>query len=158
MTNDQMTKIRLLRALALGGTLLGLACVLVGCGPGKSDVVGKVRYQGKELTFGNVQIEGTGGIMVGTIQSDGSYTVKNVQAGKARVAVSAVDDKYAEKMKELAGAAKEGMKQGKPKISPVNVEMADYSKIPLSYSDFGKSNLSVDVKGGGITNYDIEIK
>ena len=91
--------------------LLSLAA-LAGCAPGKGSVAGKVRYKGKELTAGAVQLETSAGVFVGNIGPDGSYVVKDVPTGTAKVGVSAMDDKYGEKLKELAGKSREGMKAG----------------------------------------------
>src|SRR5229473_5216957 len=102
MPSNSLINSRIFRALCFAVVLLSLAAVS-GCGKGKSTVMGKVRYQGKELTFGNVQIESEeGGVMVGTIGSDGSYRVEGVPTGMARVGVSAMDPKFSEKMVELA--------------------------------------------------------
>ena len=53
------------------------------------------------------------------------------------------------KHKGVAGKAAPGV--------DINVDMKDFSKIPLRYADFTTSELTVDVKRGE-TLYDIELK
>src|SRR5258708_17207639 len=101
--------------LRILGTGIGLlfACLLLttGCGRGKGTVKGKVTYKGEALTFGYVQIEAEGGgVFVGKIEMDGTYTVADVPTGQAKVLVSSVDDKYADRMKELSANARKGIK------------------------------------------------
>jgi hypothetical protein len=80
---------RLRRGLALLTLLLG---ALTGCGSGQGEVSGTVRYNGKPLSFGTIQLLGQDGIpRAGKIQPDGTFSVR-VPAGPAKVIVSCVDD------------------------------------------------------------------
>ncbi len=66
---------------------------VTGCA-GQGDVPGKVTYKGKTLVWGTVQLEGSDGkIAQGNIEQDGSYSVRGVAIGQARVAVNSPDPK-----------------------------------------------------------------
>jgi hypothetical protein len=168
MTSVCSTKFRLFRLLVIACLFLTVSAV-AGC-KGKANVVGKVRYNGKELTFGSVSIEGENGIViVGQIGTDGSYRVEGVNRGKARVSVSAMNEKFGEMMAALAGQGKampkdeEAAKKmaGRSGASGpgqgVNIDPQQYSAIPLFYQDFGTSGLTVDVNSSE-TKYDIELR
>ena len=148
-------KLLLLRMGGFAGLLAGLAA-LAGCGSGSGTVSGTVTYKGKALTSGNVQIRSQAGSVFATeIKSDGTYSLSGVPAGAAQVAVSAMDPKFEEKMREQVGAKKLpgagdrkiGRAVGGGGAPPV-VDRAAYSLIPLTYESFDTSKLTVDVKRG----------
>jgi hypothetical protein len=148
--------------------VLGLAIVgLPGCGQGKGSVSGTVKYNGQPLKFGTVQIESSAGsVHFGTINSDGTYSVDDVPSGPARVAVSAVDENAVVKAaqdlsaKSRGGLGRLGKKGGAGAPQTGNVVAADdpgFSAIPVHYSDFAQSGLTVEVNSGK-TSYDIELQ
>lgn len=64
--------------------------ILSGCGPGRGDVTGTVMYQKKPVAGGTVTFyDEQNGVASDTIKEDGSYTVKSVGAGAAKIAVVA---------------------------------------------------------------------
>lgn len=131
--------------------LVAVALTLVtGCG-GKGTVTGKVTYAGKALPYGSVQFQGSGGVLVGEIQPDGSYTVSGVGTGSAKISVTCQDPKYADYMRAVSAAARDP-KGPKPKGRP-----EDFDKIPSRYSDFEQSGLTYEVKGGTQT-HNIDLK
>jgi hypothetical protein len=66
--------------------LLGL--VVVGCS-GRGNVSGKITYQNKPLVFGTILIQGSDGKAAqGNIAKDGSFTVRGLATGSAKVAVN----------------------------------------------------------------------
>src|SRR5262245_45386467 len=84
-----MPKERLHLPWLIGGFLL---VAVIGCGPGRGDLGGKVSYQGKSLQFGSVTVLGSDGIpRGGLIQNDGSYLVEDIAAGPVKIAVTSPD-------------------------------------------------------------------
>jgi len=148
------------------GTVL-LACMLFassGCSSSFSTVKGKIEVNGKPLPAGSVSIQSaTGVIFDGVIQPDGSYSVENVPVGQAKVLVSSLDDKFADKMNELAGRGKTPPAGGKvpagrstaPKGKSA-VDSANYSRIDTMYNNYDTSGLTVEVKGS-ITQFDMKL-
>lgn len=61
---------------------------LSGCGGKKvATVSGKVTFNGKSLTAGNIAFVGKTGIGHGTIKQDGSYVVPNVPVGEVTITI-----------------------------------------------------------------------
>src|SRR5260370_22275891 len=76
--------------MALLAVLLGAS--ISGCGWGRGEVSGTVRYNGRPLPFGTIQFLGPDGVPCsGKIQPDGTFSVE-VPAGEAKVIVSCVDE------------------------------------------------------------------
>src|SRR5262249_19054092 len=74
---------------AVAAALLALAA---GCGRGPGGVSGKGTDRGKPRVWGTVQFEGSdGALKQGNINSDGTYTVRGVATGEAKVAVSSIN-------------------------------------------------------------------
>ena len=156
MTQPVLTPIRIGR-LSVGGLFLALLAA-TGCSSGTSVVVGKVTYKGKPVTMGTVTLQTPTGAFQGPIQSDGSYEVKGVPVGTAKVAVTATDEmKLVEENKKRVNAGREAAKSGdKPKQLP-SIDLESYSQIPLSYGDPEKSKLTVEVKGSK-TEHNIDLQ
>src|SRR5262249_36610675 len=102
-----LSKRFLLLRLGMFAGMLVCLTMAAGCGAGVGTVTGTVTYKGKALTSGNVQIRSKAGNVLATdIRSDGTYSVPGVPTGPAQIAVSAMDPKFAEKMREMVGANK----------------------------------------------------
>jgi len=72
------------RTLALSAPL---ALAALRC-QGRGDVSGKITFQGKPVVFGTILFVGSDGILrQSNIEKDGSYAVRGVRTGEARVAV-----------------------------------------------------------------------
>ena len=126
--------------------LLPLAAL--GCA-GKGDVSGKVTYQGKPLVFGTVQFEGSDGMLrQANIDRDGSYSVRGVAVGEAKVAVSSLNPKSS----DFVPMQREG---GKP--PPPRPEIKGWFPIPEKYDTPFKSGLTYPIKRGE-NKIDIELK
>jgi hypothetical protein len=70
------------------GFLTGLLVLASGCGGGVGDVSGKITYKGKEVVYGTVSFVGADGIpRTAKINPDGTYTVKDVAVGEAKITV-----------------------------------------------------------------------
>jgi hypothetical protein len=63
-------------------------CLVTGCGGGKTNVKGKVTYQGKTVVWGTVTlVDNTGANHQGTIELDGTYSVPDVPRGSVKIGV-----------------------------------------------------------------------
>ena len=134
-----------LALLAIVLTALG------GCGNGKGTVSEKVSYQGSSLQYGTVQFVTPGGVMVGEIDSSGTYTIKDAPTGLAKISVTCQDPEYANYMKKLSASARD------PKIAKPDGKPEDFYKIPGKYTNPETSELAFEVKSGSQT-FNIELK
>jgi len=118
----------------LAGVALAVATLaLAGCGT-KGNVKGKVYYKDKPLPSGLVTFVANNKTLgTGTIQSDGSYEVKNVKAGEVTICVSA----------------------GMPTLDKSGRASA-VVQIPPGYADPAKSNKKYTVTAGD-QEYDIKL-
>src|SRR5205823_5435296 len=107
------------------------ACLAAGgCGAPVGDVSGKVTYQGKNLEYGNVTfISSNGTAHQADIQPDGSYSLKGVAPGPAKIAVVCVDPQMTEDLRKLAMAQRDPKTMGKG----VRFDDTKYQKIPKTY-------------------------
>jgi hypothetical protein len=117
-------------------SLAWLAVVLLasGCGIGYGDVSGTVKYNGAPVAGGTITFyDSTGQPVSGEIKSDGTYAVKHVATGLARITVVAPLNI------EFPGMG--GAKTGEPKPQP----------LPPKYGDPEQSGLTLDVHTGSQT-------
>ncbi|HEV3144615.1 MAG TPA: hypothetical protein VGZ47_12070 [Gemmataceae bacterium] len=141
-----------------GFAILAMAIVIfAGCGPSKSDVKGKVTYNGKPLEKGEVTIlSAKGTTHFGAIQPDGSYVVSGVPTGAAKVKVGWIDESAAEFNRQLAMKRREIKSSGVIPNDPSEKPKASLAS-PERFSDFDKSGLTVEVQGK-LTEYNIDLK
>jgi hypothetical protein len=125
-----------------------LVLVALGCG-GRGNVSGKVTYQGKPLVFGTVLFEGSdGSLRQGNIGRDGSYAIRDVAPGEAKVAVSSLNPKSS----DFVPMIREG---GKP--PPPRPDIPGWFPIPEKYDAPFTSGLTYPIKGGN-NEINIELK
>jgi hypothetical protein len=68
---------------------LVLTLLAAGCGPQFGDVSGTVRYKGEPLKTGTITFyDQANGVASSAIQADGTYAVRKVRAGPAKIAVA----------------------------------------------------------------------
>jgi hypothetical protein len=128
--------------------LVALACA--GCGR-VGQVAGKVSYRDKPLPDGTVMLLASDGQAYdGPIQSDGTFVIRDVPAGTARVAVTS--------MNAASDADKSGGK-GDERAKQRNIAKGGArSRIPTKYSDFNQSGLTVTVQRGATVQLDLNLK
>jgi hypothetical protein len=126
--------------------LVLLTLAAAGCGRG--DVSGKVTYKGKPLVWGTVQFEGSDNLLKqDNINSDGTFNVRGVATGEAKVAVSSINPQSS----DFQVRVREGEK---PKPRP---KVEGWFPIPEKYNTPYKSGLTYEIKRGENT-IDIELK
>lgn len=86
-TNRPLAPARIVRYL--GSVALSILVIqLAGCSGGVGDVSGKVSYKNKPVVFGSVSFVGSDGIpRSARINPDGTYTVKDMAVGEAKITV-----------------------------------------------------------------------
>jgi hypothetical protein len=126
---------------AQAGFLALLLCISVaGCGWGRGEVSGTVRFNGKPLPSGTIQFLGADGIpCAARIQPDGTFSAA-VPVGEAKVIINCVDEA---KMNRVLGQLTGRNDRAAPPPSTKN-----FSLIPQRYADWNASGLSVQVEGG----------
>ena len=142
------------RANLLNNLLAGLGLCLVtagaGCGPGKGDMSGTVTFKGKPVTSGTVDFLGSDGIHhYAAIEGDGTYSIKGVPGGAAKVGV------YSPDPSDTAALSRGG--SGKPSRAAQNPgSRAGWFSIPDKYGDPAASGLTFTIKRGPNT-YNIDL-
>jgi hypothetical protein len=112
---------------------------IAGCGPGKAEVTGVVRYDGKPLTHGTILFLGSDGVPCsGNIGPDGTYSVQ-VPIGEAQVIVNCVDEERLNRTISQAVG-------NRGRAAPPTPSNEKFSLIPQRYSDWNASGLTVRVE------------
>jgi hypothetical protein len=129
------------------------ACLAVGgCGKSVGDVSGKVTYRNQPVGNGTVTILASDRLTYhGAIDPDGSFAIKRVPVGPGKVAITSQDPSTGALKKAGSGANARAQLHER---SGVGVR----SPIPLKYSDFEKSGLSIAVQKGPNNQADFPLK
>ncbi len=129
--------------ILVGGIAL-LALTAIGC---RGNVSGKVTYKDKPVVFGTVLIQGRDGLRQGNIAPDGTYSVRDVATGEARVAVNSPNPK---------GIQLYPNKNPQYKQEPYP-DVPGWFALPKHYEAVESSGLTYTIKGGSNT-INIELK
>lgn len=128
-----------------------LLVVLLCAGCGRvGQVAGKVTYRDKPVPDGTVMLVASDGRPYdGKIQEDGSFLIRDVPAGTAKVSVTsmATSDTASSGDKGDARAKQRNISKGGAR-----------SRIPLKYSDFNQSGLTVTVEKGATAELKLDLK
>jgi hypothetical protein len=143
------------RARKLAGAMVCLsALALVGCGQSTGSVKGKVYYQDKALTTGDVTFLGADNqVATARIQSDGSYEVGKVAAGEAKIGVAVSTGKVMVPAGKVMDPAKMGAADKTKEEAPPAVKAVP---IPDKYANVNDSGLKYTVKPGP-QDFDIKL-
>ncbi len=119
----------------LGGLIL--AMLAAGCGPRFGDVSGTVYFKGQPLKTGTITFyDRASGVASSPIQADGTYAVRKVRAGPAKITVALpMEISFLGLGQTLAGR---GPSPGPPPAPA----------FPARYQDPEKSGLSLEVQPG----------
>ncbi|CAN5607788.1 hypothetical protein BH11PLA2_BH11PLA2_06550 [soil metagenome] len=141
------------RRTFLAATLLTLP--VLGCGGGRGSLSGTVKRKNRLLSSGTISAIGTDNVVVyGPIQTDGSYSLTGVRNGTVKVAVECPNPAGTKPLThndEPGGAPLPLPGRGAVAAAPV----AGWFEIPLQYSRFEESGLTVDVSGA--TTFEINM-
>lgn len=137
--NRPFTSCREIGSLSLAAC--GLALALCGCGPSQATVRGKVTYQNKPLSSGEVHLVGEKGMSRSAlIDPVGAFEVKDAPIGQVKVAVVSY--------KGPAGQLK-GPIVGKKKADEEPEEIVPRQlAIPEKYKDVKTSELAYTISSG----------
>jgi hypothetical protein len=142
--------------------LLLTVLTLSSCASAKrSDVHGKVSYQGRPIIYGSVVLIGTDDMPVtGRINSDGTYAVAGVPAGEVRVAVVSPDPAISQSSDgQLPGKGGPNVLHQRPKLRQKASEVArrNWFPLPKQYELADASGITTTIHAGDNT-FDIELK
>lgn len=139
------------------GILPWLLLVATGCGQyGQNQVTGKVYFEGKPVSLGAVVFVGTDGApRTGSIEPDGSFLVKGVTPGPARIAVASLNPAQLDADFEIELQEKFA-KLGIPLPPPEPQNTSEWFPIPKAYGDVDTSELKADIQRG-TTHFDIHL-
>jgi hypothetical protein len=150
-----MLQTRKLVLVRLGIVALAASVMPIICGcSGTGTVSGVVTCDGEKLQYGTVLFMTEGGARSSEIASDGTYVMRDVPPGLARISISCVDPKFMNTGINDSNAAKKEKK--KPPLG-TSFSAEEYSKIPLRYNNPDSSELTLEVKGGNQT-FDLILK
>jgi hypothetical protein len=144
--------------VVLGGMVLGL----VGCGKSTGDVSGKVTHNQRPLFAGEVVFQGSdNNYYRGNIGADGTYTVRQVPTGVAKVAVVVSQPGEVPGTDIMNKMKMDPAKMGNPEATKGDAGPAPLKlklpKLPYKYADPKDSGLTFDVKAGENT-FDIPLQ
>lgn len=131
-----------------------------GCSDGTTDVTGKVTYKGSAVVYGTVVVLDSGGSpRSGAIQPDGTFRIKGVKIGAAKVAVTSLAPPGA-KSAQKSRDTRDGRDDEKPPPPDAALVAPEVIKswvaLPDKYGDPNKSELTADVKAGQPLDFDLK--
>ncbi len=133
-----------------GAPWLLLVLASAGCSR-VGQVSGKASYRGRPLPAGTVMLLASDGQPYdGPIQTDGTFVIRDVPIGTAKVSVTSIvpagEEKRTRGGKEASQAKQRTIAKG------------GRSRIPSKYSDFEKSGLTVTVEKGDKNRLDLDLQ
>jgi hypothetical protein len=147
-----------MRALLRSVIGVALLAAVAGCG-GTANPGGKVTFQGKPVVFGTVVMIGPDGIpKSGAIEPDGSYRVRGVRVGTAKVTVSSPPPPGRSARKAKVGRdADDDERRPADEGTPASPEVIKaWFPLPEKYADPAKSDLKAEVKPGQPVNLELK--
>jgi hypothetical protein len=129
--------------------LLGALLTMVGCGPSTTTATGKISFKGKPIVWGSVSVIASDGTTHQTgIEPDGTFTLKNVPTGSAKIGVSSP-------MPPTPGATRARGDDPRVSAPPPGPPAGAWVQIPDNLMDPSKSGLTITIKSGEPVSLDI---
>lgn len=139
---------------------------LVGCGGGTGSLKGNVTFQGKPVVAGTVTVFASdGAVCLGEIQSDGTYEIRTVATGKAKITVYSPDRTKLTGLERLERKAvadasaktrgadpKASADEASPRVNPPG-----WLKLPEKYADVASTDIATELSRG-INSFNITLK
>jgi hypothetical protein len=127
-------------------------CIIVGCGPSRGTVSGKVTYKDKSVTWGTVSLFASDNMQYsGEISSEGTYTIANVPAGAIKACVVSPNPDAASRAGFDARRGVADRVDRKKARPPVN-----WFAIPEKYADISTTTLLATVNAK--TTFDLKME
>ena len=124
-----------------------LLLMAVSAGCAENQVTGKVSYEGKPVTLGTVVFVGADGVPRATaIDRDGSFLVKGVSPGQARIAVISINPTQPLDPQFEAELKAKYQSLGFP--PPTRPDASSWFPIPQPYANVDTSELKADIVRG----------
>lgn len=134
---------RAFRHIGIAGLLLLAACAS-GCGKRTGDVSGRVYYQGELVRLGWVTIiDSDNQARQGPIADDGSFLVKRITPGPAKILVVSPDPRLSGSPGDGGSGSPEG-----PSAATLSSAMAKWRPIDEKYGEFYRTTLEMTVERG----------
>jgi hypothetical protein len=138
-----------------------LALTPAGCGPGTTDITGRVTFQGKPVVYGTVVVIDADGVpKSGLIARDATFRVTGIRVGAAKAAVSSPPPPGAIPLSARDKKVQDDDNNEKVTTPPPSVDpelVRSWFPLPEKYGDPAKSEITLDVRSGR-PPYELELK
>jgi hypothetical protein len=130
-----------------------LLVMAIGCGPGKGDLTGSVKYKGKTIKIGTVTVFGSDGVPKSSVidRDTGKFLVQDITAGEVKATVASPDPK-----EDVVLERSQDPKHVPPrKADSETVKL--WFDIPARYGHIAKTDLRFTLNRGE-NQVDLELK
>ena len=125
---------------------LAVVFAVTGCGKSHADVSGSVSYHGRPVVYGTVSVIGSDQMTYyGHIQPDGTFTVRHVPVGPARVGVYSPDPYYELPVPQSVKLQMEQARKESGVEAPPKPPKGQWFKIPPKYADPLTSGITAEI-------------
>ncbi|OWK36457.1 carboxypeptidase-like regulatory domain-containing protein [Fimbriiglobus ruber] len=123
--------------------VVALVVPVVGCGKPHGDVAGRVTYRGRPVVYGTVNAIGSDQMTYyGTIQTDGTFTIRNVPVGPLRLGIYSPDPYYELPVPPAVKVRLEEARRAAGADNMPKPPKGQWFKIPPKYTDPMSSTLT----------------